>query len=142
MNIKDIYDKIESFARNTQNVESFTIGDVYLNWNSLNMTYGAFNVILNNMRRVDGYNVFNFTFYYGGKLRNDSSNVYDEQSNGINSIINVIRHLKDEFELEPYEEITIHPFWQQFADLLAGAYADVNIFIPIDDDCDNYDKED
>ena len=140
MNIQNIYDKIQVYALNTQNVESFTIGDVYMVWNSLHMKYGAFNVLLNYVRREDNYYIFNFTFYYGGKLKNDSSNVYTEQSNGFNAIINVIKHLKDDYEMEDYAEIQIYPFWQQFSDLLAGAYADVNLYLPIEDDCENYDK--
>lgn len=141
MDIQNIYDTIKGYALMTQNVESFTIGEVYQVWNALNMDYGAFNVNLNYVRRVDNYTLYNFTFYYGGKLKNDASNVYDEQSNGFNAIINVIRHLKDEYELDGYEDITIYPFWQKFADLLAGAYADVNIYVPIEDICEDYDKQ-
>lgn len=140
MDIQDLYNKINSFALNTQNVNSFTIGDPYTTWNSLNMVYGAFNVLLNYIRRVDGYDVLNVTFYYGGKLMNDSSNVYVEQTRGYNAVMNVIRHLKEEYEVDSYEDIQITPFWQQFSDLLAGVYADVNIYIPVEDNCDNYDK--
>lgn len=141
MDIQSLYDKIGQYALMTQNVESFTIGDPYTVWNSLHMTYGAFNVNLNYVRRVENYNLFNMTFYYGGKLKNDSSNVYEEQSNGFNAIINVIRHLKDELELDDYAEITIYPFWQKFSDLLAGAYADINIYVPVEDICEDYDKQ-
>jgi hypothetical protein len=93
------------------------------------------------VRRIDNYDVLNMTLYYGGKLKNDSSNVYEEQSFGFNAIINVIKHLKEDYELEDYSEITIYPFWQQFADLLAGAYADVNIYVPIEEICEDYDKQ-
>lgn len=141
MNIQSIYDRLKIFALETQNVNSFTIGDVYTIWNSLHMVYGAFNVNLNYLRRVDNFNVYNFTFYYGGKLKNDSYNVYEEQSNGFNAILNVLRHVKEEYEIDDYTEIQIYPFWQTFSDILAGAYADVNIYVPIEDDCDNYDKE-
>ena len=142
MNLQVIYDTIKGYALGTRNVETFTIGDPYTVWNSLNMVYGAFNVNLNYIRRSGDYDVMNLTLYYGGKLKNDSSNVYEEQSIGMNVIFNVIRHLKDEFETDSYEEIQVSPFWQQFADLLAGAYADVNIYVPIDDTCFDYDKQD
>lgn len=141
MNLQSFYDTIKQYALNTQNVETFTIGDPYMVWNSLHINYGAFNANLNYVRRVENYDVLNMTLYYGGKLKNDSSNVYWEQSNGFNAIINVIRHLKDEWELDAYEDITIYPFWQTFADILAGAYADINIYIPIEDVCEEYDKE-
>lgn len=141
MNLQSFYDTIKGYALNTQNVETFTIGDPYMVWNSLHMDYGAFNANLNYVRRVDNYDVLNMTLYYGGKLKNDSSNVYEEQSNGFNAIINVIRHLKDEWEIDDYSDITIYPFWQKFSDLLAGAYADINIYIPIEDICEDYDKQ-
>ena len=142
MDLASLYDTIKGYALNTQGVESFTIGDVYLVWNSLNMEYGSFNAILNHVRRMDGVDQLNFTFYYGGKLKNDSSNVYEEQSKGINAITNVINHLRENYQLDDYADIEIVPFFQQFSDLLAGAYADVNIYVPVDDVCENYDKQD
>lgn len=141
MDIQSLYDKIGQYAMMTQNVESYTTGDVYQVWNSLHMTYGAFNANLNYVRQVDNYRVVNMTLYYGGKLLNDSSNVYEEQTNGFRAVMNVIRHLKEDYELDAYEDITITPFRQQFADILAGAYADINIYVPIEDVCEEYDKE-
>lgn len=139
--IQELYNKIEQYALNTKNVNSFTIGDVYTVWNSLNMTYGAFNVVLNNMKRQDDFYLLDMTMYYGGKLHNNSDNVYLLQDIGFKVIENVIKHLKDDYEYDDDYIITIYPFWQKFADLLAGAYADFQLIIPIEDICDNYDKE-
>lgn len=141
MDFKAFYDTVKVFALNTQNVESYYIGDVYTNWNSLNVNYGSFDININYIRRVDGNDVINVSMYFAQKLKNDSSNVFEAQSVGFNVIMNVINHLKEEYELDNYEEIQVYPFWQQFSDILAGAYADVNIYIPVDDICENYDKE-
>lgn len=141
MDFKAFYDTVKLYALNTRNVESYYIGDVYNNWNSLNVKYGSFDININYIRRVDGNDVLNVSLYFAEKLKNDSSNVFDAQSDGFNVIMNVIGHLKDEYELDNYEEIQVYPFWQQFSDILAGAYADVNIYVPVDDDCENYDKE-
>ena len=141
MNFQSFYDTVKQIALNTQTVESFYIGDVYTNWNSLNIIYGSFDVNINYIRRVGNYNIVNCSFYYGAKLKNDSSNVFQVQSDGFNVIINVINHLKENFEIEDVEDIQIFPFWQQFADILAGCYADVNIFVPVEDTCENFDKE-
>ena len=141
MNFQSFYDTVKQIALNTQTVESFYIGDVYTNWNSLNINYSSFDVNINYIRRVGNYNIVNCSFYYGAKLKNDSSNLFEIQSNGYNVIINVINHLKENFEIEDVEDIQIFPFWQQFADILAGCYADVNIFVPIEDTCANFDKE-
>ena len=141
MDFKDFYDTVKVFALNTQNVESYYIGDVYNNWNSLNVKYGSFDININYIRRVDGNDVLNVSMYFAQKLKNDSSNVFEAQSVGFNVIMNVINHLKEEYELDDYEEIQVYPFWQQFSDILAGAYADVNIYVPVDDICENYDKE-
>lgn len=141
MNFQSFYDTVKQIALNTRTVESFYIGDVYTNWNSLNINYGSFDVNINYIRRVGNYNIVNCSFYYGAKLKNDSSNLFEIQSNGFNVIINVINHLKENFEIEDVEDIQIFPFWQQFADILAGDYADVNIFVPVEDTCANFDKE-
>lgn len=141
MDFKAFYDTVKVFALNTQNVESYYIGDVYNNWNSLNVKYGSFDININYIRRVDGNDVLNVSMYFAQKLKNDSSNVFEAQSVGFNVIMNVINHLKEEYELDDYEEIQVYPFWQQFSDILAGAYADVNIYVPVDDICENYDKE-
>lgn len=141
MNIGDFYNKVRQYALLTQTVESFHELDPYLVWNSLNITYPAFNCNINYIRRVGNNDIVNCTFYYGAKLKNDSSNIFEAQSNGFNTIVNVINHLRNDYELDDSEDIQIYPFHQQFSDILAGAYADVNIYVPVDDDCEDYDKE-
>ena len=141
MNISNFYDTIKQIALNTRTVESFHNTDPYTVWNSLNIVYPSFNCNINYIRRVGNFNIVNCSFYYGAKLKNDSSNIFEIQSNGYNVIINVINHLKENFEIEDVEDIQIFPFWQQFADILAGCYADVNIFVPVEDTCENFDKE-
>ena len=141
MNFQNFYDTVKQIALNTKTVESFYEGDVYTNWNSLNVTYGSFDVNINFIRHSGGYDVVNVSFYYGNKLFNDSSNVFQVQSDGYNVIINVINHLRGDFEIEDYGEVQIHPFFQQFSDILAGCYADVNIYVPVEDTCANFDKE-
>ena len=141
MNFQSFYDTVKQIALNTRTVESFYIGDVYTNYNSLNINYGSFDVNINYIRRVGNFNIVNCSFYYGAKLKNDSSNIFEIQSNGFNVIINVINHLKENFEIEDVEDIQIFPFWQQFSDILAGCYCDVNIFVPVEDTCEDFDKD-
>lgn len=141
MNFQSFYDKVKQYALNTQTVESFYELSPYETWNSLNINYGSFNCNINYIRRTGNLDIVNCTLYYGNKLLNDSSNVFQVQSDGYNAIINVINHLREDFEIEDYEEIQVYPFFQQFSDILAGAYADLNIYVPVDDICENYDKE-
>ena len=141
MNISNFYNIVKKYALNTRTVESFHNTDPYTVWNSLNIVYPSFNCNINYIRRVGNFNIVNLSLYYGGKLKNDSSNLFQIQSDGFNVIINVINHLKENFEIEDVEDIQIFPFWQQFADVLAGCYADVNIFVPVEDTCENFDKE-
>ena len=141
MNISNFYNTIKDIALNTRTVESFHNTDPYTVWNSLNIVYPSFNCNINYIRRVGNFNIVNCSFYYGAKLKNDSSNLFEIQSNGYNVIINVINHLKENFEIEDVEDVQIFPFWQQFADILAGCYCDVNIFVPVEDTCANFDKE-
>ena len=141
MNFQSFYDTVKQIALNTRTVESFHNTDPYTVWNSLNMVYPSFNCNINFIRRVGNFNIVNCSFYYGGKLKNDSSNLFEIQSNGYNVIINVINHLKENFEIEDVEDVQIFPFFQQFADVLGGCYCDVNIFVPVEDTCENFDKE-
>lgn len=141
MDIQNFYDAIKVYALNTQGVETFTIGDVYTVWNSLNMKYGAFNAALQYVEYRENVVAIHLTVYYGEKLANDSSNVYEAQTHGFRAIRNVVNHLKDAFELDGDEYTQIYPFWQRFADVLAGAYADITVFVPIDEQCIDYDKE-
>ena len=141
MNFQSFYDTVKQIALNTQKVNSFYTLDPYLCWNSLNVTYGSFSSNINYIRRNGGYDIVNVSFYFGDKLNNDNSNIFEAQTDGFKVIINVINHLKENFEIEDVEDIQIFPFWQQFADILAGCYADVNIFIPVEDTCENFDKE-
>ena len=141
MNISNFYDTIKQIALNTLTVESFHNTDPYTVWNSLNIVYPSFNCNINYIRRVGNFNIVNCSFYYGAKLKNDSSNLFEMQSDGFNVIMNVINHLKENFEIEDVEDRQIFPFRQQFADVLAGCYADVNIFVPVEDTCENFDKE-
>lgn len=139
MDLQTLYNDIRDYALNTQGVNSFTIGDIYLVWNSLHMTYGCFNAALNYVEFEDNNCKFYMTLYYGDKLLNDSSNVYEVQNTGFNAIRNVVSHLVDNYELEGVETLRIYPFTQKFADTLAGAYADVVVYVPLDN-CFNFDK--
>ena len=141
MNFQNFYDTVKQIALNTQKVESFYEGDVYTNWNSLNVTYGSFDVNINFIRRINNFDIVNVSFYFGDKLKNDSSNLFQVQTDGFRVIMNVINHLKENYEIEDFEDIQIHPFFQQFSDILAGCYCDVNIYVPVEDTCANFDKE-
>ena len=139
MNISNFYNIVKQIALNTKTVESFHNTDPYTVWNSLNIVYPSFNCNINFIRRVGNFNIVNLSLYYGAKLKNDSSNLFQIQSDGYNVIINVINHLKENFEIENFEDIQIFPFWQQFADVLVGCYCDVNIFVPVEVICEYFD---
>lgn len=140
MDIQTLYSDIKEYAENTQGVESVTFGDVYVNWNSLHIQYGSFNAALNYVEYEDNIARCYLTLYYADRLKNDSSNIYEVQTTGFNAIRNVISHLVDNYELEGVDALRIYPFSQKFADILAGAYADVTVYMPIDN-CIDYDKE-
>jgi len=140
MDLQSLYDDIRDYALNTHGVNNYTIGDPYVTWNSLHMTYGCFNAALNYVEYEENICRYYLTLYYGDKLLNDSSNIYEVQNTGFNAIRNVVSHLVDNYELEGVETLRITPFAQKFADTLAGAYADVVIYVPIDN-CFNFDKE-
>jgi len=140
MDLQTLYDDIRDYALNTHGVNNYTIGDPYVTWNSLHMTYGCFNAALNYVEFEENICRYYLTLYYGDKLLNDSSNIYEVQNTGFNVIRNVVSHLVDNYELEGVETLRITPFAQKFADTLAGAYADVVVYVPVDN-CIDFDKE-
>lgn len=140
MNLELLYNTIEQYAMQTQNVQKYTIGDPYVIFNSLNMTYPVFNAALNYIQYQDHTAVLNMSFYYAGKLKNDSSNLYELQSEGINALWNVLKKMEDGIEQDGISYVQITPFQQKFSDILAGAWCTVDIEIPLDP-CANYDKD-
>lgn len=142
MDLQTLYSKIEQYAMNTQTVESYKTGDVYVLLNSLHIKYPIFVSALNYIRYQDNLIEAHMSFYMVYRLENDSSNLFEAQDNAFKVIRNVIRHLIDEYELDGIETIEIHPFTQKFADVNCGAYADVVVYLPMDDlDCEGFDKE-
>jgi len=142
MNLTELYNKIEGYAMNTQTVESVTFLSPYLVWNSKNIVYPCFSANLERVSYTDDTIEYHFQFVYGGKLANDSSNLFELQNTGFTVIRNVINHLKDDFEMDALDTTDIFPYHQSFADQLAGAYADVTIYAPMDDlDCEGFDKD-
>ena len=142
MDLQTLYSKIEQYAMNTQTVESVTFLSPYLVWNSKHISYPCFSANLERVSYTDNTIEYHFQFVYGGKLTNDSSNVFELQNTAFIVIRNVINHLKDEFGMDAIETTDIYPFQQSFSDVLAGGYADVIIYTPMDDlDCEGFDKD-
>lgn len=140
MEITDLYSKIEGYALNTKTVESYKTGDPYVVLNSLHIHYPIVMSQLNYVRYEDEVMVANISLYYAGKQLNDSSNIYDLQDTGFKVIYNILKHLVNDYELQAVESIQLNPFSQRFADICAGAYADINVYIPNDEICLEFDK--
>ena len=140
MNLQDLYSKIEGYAMNTKNVKQYYVGDPYVILNSLHINYPVFNTALNYVTYQDHTVTINMSFYYVAKLANDSSDLFDLQSEGINAIWNVLKHLEDDYEMDSVNNVQLYVFNQKFADICCGAWCVVDIVIPLDY-CENYDKE-
>ena len=140
MDVKLLYDTIGEYAMQTQNVAKYTTGSVYVVWNSMNMQYPAFDADLNYVQYSDNTVTINLSLYYAGKAKNDSSNIYDLQSEGINAISTVLKLMENGIEMDNIEYVQIQPFTQKFADILAGAWCTVDIVVPTDP-CELYLKD-
>ena len=141
MDLQILNDTIKQYALNTQTVESVTFLSPYTVWNSLNVKYPAFSAELEYVRFNENTIEYHYLFTYGAKLANDSSNLFQLQNTGFKVLRNVINHLIDEFGLDALETTEIRPFQQRFADQLAGCYADVTIYVEMDDlNCEGFDK--
>ena len=141
MTLTDLYEKIQEFAMGTQTVQSFKIGDPYVVLNSLHIQYPIVMTALNYIRYQDNVIEAHISLYYAAKQANDSSDIYNIQDTAFDVIHNILKHLVDNYELDGFESIEIHPFTQKFADICSGAYADATVLIPNDENCFYFDKE-
>lgn len=75
---------------------------------------------------------FRFTFFYVDRLTFDKGNQTEVQSVGIDTLGNIIRALAEECDITSW---TIDTFTQRFKDECAGAYATLEMRVPIGTAC-------
>lgn len=135
MTLKEVTNSIISVATKLPNINTAYEGDIYdLNENpDVEFT----SVVLT--QRQHYYNEenecwnYNFVMFYVDKLTTDESNRIDIQSNGIICLHNIIRSLRNIFEVDTQDE-EYDTFTQRFTSMCAGAFVSFSVIVP-DYDC-------
>lgn len=130
----DTLNKIIDYANQIPYVHSAYKGNPYDIWNTGEIKYGSFCIIIESCTK-DQITTYNIIAYYADRLLQDKSNLFDIQCDAERVLTSIINSLEEEIgEIGPY---TIEFFEQQFADYLAGGYARFSL-IPDQSICYNF----
>lgn len=127
MYLRELLKHIEDKALEIKNVASFSVNDVYETYNATDILYS--NITFSLMRTERSENVMRHTFmvYYADRLLmfGKNNNKLEIQEQGMTALLSLINSLDDEITYTL--PINFVPFEQQFADYLAGIYAEVTL---------------
>lgn len=136
MNLVNLYEYIKQIALSIPIVKSYYNTSVYECWDNQEVKYGSVAFVVKSTRKQNGISRFDCVLYYGDRLNENRSNRDSIQSDAIGVINNIINRLNCSSNIEyvttPVQAII---FEQQFADELAGAYANLTIDLQSNGDC-------
>lgn len=127
MNIIQLYDIVGNYAKGLTNVNNYSIGDVYTNWNSKEIKYASVNMAIESVEEFEEYQVYNAIIYYGDRLVEGGNNKYQVQTEAVRLLKDIVKHLRGVNNVDVEKDVTYNLFEQEFADYLAGAYCRVRI---------------
>ena len=127
MNLIQLYRVVGDYASSLTNVNSYTKGDIYTNWNSKEIKYAAVNMAIESVEEFEGHQIYNAIIYYGDRLVEGDDNVYQVQTEAVRLLKDIVKYLRSYNKLDVEYDVTYQLFEQDFADYLAGAYCRVRI---------------
>lgn len=132
MNLIQIYEYVGGIAKGMTNVNQYTEGDIYENWNATEIKYATINCAIESVEDYDTYKVYNAVLYYGDRLVENRSNRWQIQTEGVRLLGNIVRYFKDTDGMDVDGVVEYRVFEQKFADWLAGAWCRVRIMVSAD----------
>lgn len=139
MKLTEILNYIQQTLESDQRVNSVALDDVYNHWNKTNSSNQYMSVVVdfsNNSFNGD-YADYTFIVYAASVINENEKNIYRSISLA-DSIITQMLH-KIDVETNDMNLVVpniVTPFVQKFTDVLAGAYCQFTIRIPIEIICD------
>lgn len=139
MKLTEILNYIQQTLESDQRVNSVALDDVYNHWNKTNSSNQYMSVVVdfsNNSFNGD-YADYTFIVYAASVINENEKNIYRNISLA-DSIITQMLH-KVDVETNDMNLVVpniVTPFVQKFTDVLAGAYCQFTIRIPIEIICD------
>lgn len=135
MTLRDTVLLLERIAAQQPAVHTIVRNDVYKLNDHPSVTYGAFAWTQGtHSGNIESWGTaFRFSLFYVDRLTEDGTNQLEVQSTACAVLDNVLRNLADQgLEVEAW---TINTFNQRFADVCAGAFAQVLVRVPKDTVC-------
>lgn len=139
MKLTEIIDYIQQTLENDQRVSSVIVDNVYEAWNRTNSSNQYMSAVVDFVN--DGFNGdyadYTFIVYVASVINENEKNIYRNISLADNIIAQMLHKVDVETNnMNLVVPNTITPFYQKFEDVLAGAYCQFTVRIPIDIICD------
>lgn len=140
MNLYDVLNKLNDIANKHKLIGSYHNGDVYRIMNSAKNTYPVVVFTVDMLQNYEDYSTLNAYMYFIDRLTDDEDNKINIQTNGINTINDVINKLGDIDGISPVKPLQYTFFTEKFGDMCCGVYANVSIqFNNYSNCCNNFD---
>lgn len=130
MNVNIINKLIKSISEQIPLVRSFGTLSPYEFWNVQEVKYGSVSFVITNVRTRETTTTYTASLYYADRLTEDCSNrdsIWSDSSTVIQTIVGALNQSDEYIEVNYPVNITL--FEQDFADKLAGGYANIEISV-------------
>ena len=139
MNLYDVLNKLNDIANKHKLISEYHNGDVYRIMNSAKNTYPVVVFTVDMLQNYEDYSTLNAYMYFIDRLTDDEDNKINIQTNGINTINDIINKLCEVNEISVQRPLQYTFFTEKFGDMCCGVYANVSIqFNNYSNCCENF----
>lgn len=130
MNLIQLKELLRQYVLEQPIKPNVMFGSIYENLNTDERKYPMFNIDFESVNNNSNTLTYNIIVYFADRLTEDSSNMFEVQSDGVTSIHLFIQKLKYIDEITVTDTVNINLFEQQFADNCGGAWARIMLTVP------------
>ena len=137
MTLQEIINGFNEISIKQPNINQYIkSGNIYDLSQDRNAKFGVFCVTqgTHSTNINQGYSSYNLFLYYVDRLKSDDSNKIEIQSVGIETLKNIVRVFKNNYDVQ-IDTVDFDVFTERFTELCAGAYATVTIISFDEDNC-------
>lgn len=131
MTLKEIYNVIGDISLSKIEVNSYHTTNPYTAFNQPDIKYSAVAVEFNSCNFDEDLKIYNGVLYYSNRLLENEENNFLIQEVATNTIIDIIKDLREIEGIVNVSNNEITFFHQKFIDFLSGAYCTIQITVPI-----------
>lgn len=142
MRLKELSDKIETIFTQL-GFQTIYHQDPYSTWNQRTAKYPSISIPLTSITSNESTTTYGFRLYAGNRLQEGFKNELDCIDGSWVRVETGLRSLDlDKEIIEVVIDRVYTPFTQQFSDIIAGVYIDIEITVPNEIDCEDLITED